>query len=98
MRNKPIEPPKRPEKAPFFLPSIPSLSGEILFKPNEPASEEKDTKIDEMENNGRKLDLPPSKFVQLLQSSAEMKNCESSCLFFITSSFESAESYLMIVI
>ncbi|XP_027106936.1 U3 small nucleolar RNA-associated protein 21 homolog isoform X2 [Coffea arabica] len=25
-RNKPIEPPKKPEKAPFFLPSIPSLS------------------------------------------------------------------------
>ncbi|KAH9805536.1 WD REPEATS REGION domain-containing protein [Citrus sinensis] len=32
-RNKPIEPPKKPEKAPFFLPSVPSLSGEILFKP-----------------------------------------------------------------
>ncbi|TVU08304.1 hypothetical protein EJB05_41704 [Eragrostis curvula] len=31
VRNKPIEPPKKPEKAPFFLPSVPSLSGEILF-------------------------------------------------------------------
>nr|CAB3468533.1 unnamed protein product [Digitaria exilis] len=33
VRNKPIEPPKKPEKAPFFLPSVPSLSGEILFEP-----------------------------------------------------------------
>ncbi|THG00750.1 hypothetical protein TEA_025575 [Camellia sinensis var. sinensis] len=40
-RNKPIEPPKKPEQAPFFLPSIPSLSGEILFKPIELANEEK---------------------------------------------------------
>nr|CAD1831831.1 unnamed protein product [Ananas comosus var. bracteatus] len=29
VRNKPVEPPKKPEKAPFFLPSTPSLSGEI---------------------------------------------------------------------
>ncbi|KAA3471620.1 WD repeat-containing protein 36 isoform X3 [Gossypium australe] len=35
VRNKPIEPPKKPEKAPFFLPSVPSLSGEILFTPSE---------------------------------------------------------------
>uniref|UniRef100_A0A0D9WSJ9 WDR36/Utp21 C-terminal domain-containing protein n=1 Tax=Leersia perrieri TaxID=77586 RepID=A0A0D9WSJ9_9ORYZ len=33
VRNKPIDPPKKPEKAPFFLPTVPSLSGEILFEP-----------------------------------------------------------------
>ncbi|KAA8515646.1 hypothetical protein F0562_018743 [Nyssa sinensis] len=73
-RNKPIEPPKKPEKAPFFLPSIPSLSGEILFTPSEPATEEKDTQADELEKSRRKSDLPTSQFLQLLQSSAEMKN------------------------
>ncbi|KAJ0049625.1 hypothetical protein Pint_16795 [Pistacia integerrima] len=71
-RNKPIEPPKKPEKAPFFLPSIPSLSGEISFKPSESTKDE-DTENDKEESK-RKSDLPPSQFLQLLQSSAEMKN------------------------
>ncbi|MCO5584789.1 hypothetical protein L7F22_038721 [Adiantum nelumboides] len=31
VRNKPVEPPKKPEKAPFFLPSLPSLSGDPSF-------------------------------------------------------------------
>ncbi|GAQ79609.1 WD repeat-containing protein [Klebsormidium nitens] len=30
-RNKPIEPPKKPEKAPFFLPTLPSVSGVPQF-------------------------------------------------------------------
>ncbi|XP_031263908.1 U3 small nucleolar RNA-associated protein 21 homolog isoform X3 [Pistacia vera] len=71
-RNKPIEPPKKPEKAPFFLPSIPSLSGEISFKPSESTKDE-DTENDKEESK-RKSDLPPSQFLQLLQSSADMKN------------------------
>ncbi|KAK3221191.1 hypothetical protein Dsin_008216 [Dipteronia sinensis] len=72
VRNKPVEPPKKPEKAPFFLPSVPSLSGEILFKPSD-ATKEKDIKIDEVENKS-KFDMSTSQFVQLLQSSAEFKN------------------------
>ncbi|XP_021279189.1 U3 small nucleolar RNA-associated protein 21 homolog [Herrania umbratica] len=74
VRNKPIEPPKKPEKAPFFLPSIPSLSGEILFTPSEPADGDNEAKDNELEKNDRKVDMPPSPFLQLLQSSAEMKN------------------------
>ncbi|XVE80675.1 hypothetical protein DITRI_Ditri14bG0157500 [Diplodiscus trichospermus] len=73
VRNKPIEPPKKPEKAPFFLPSIPSLSGEILFTPSE-ANGYNDAKGKEVEKNERKFVMPPSLFLQLLQSSAEMKN------------------------
>ncbi|XP_059453990.1 U3 small nucleolar RNA-associated protein 21 homolog isoform X2 [Corylus avellana] len=72
-RNKPIEPPKKPEKAPFFLPSVPSLSGEILFKPSKTADEKKDAKGDEVENK-REFDMPASQFLKLLQSSTEMKN------------------------
>ncbi|KAL4383697.1 hypothetical protein GQ457_15G029390 [Hibiscus cannabinus] len=74
VRNKPIEPPKKPEKAPFFLPSAPSLSGEILFAPSE-ANGYNDAKGNEAENNNGKLEmLPTSAFLQLLQSSAEIKN------------------------
>lgn len=70
-RNKPIEPPKKPEKAPFFLPLVPSLTGEIVFKPSKEGEEEKDSKGDE---NRIKLELPQSQFVLLLQSSAETEN------------------------
>lgn len=72
-RNKPIEPPKKPEKAPFFLPSIPSLSGEILFKPSDVA-EEKNAQDGEKEENWRKSNLPVSQFLQILQSSAKSEN------------------------
>ncbi|KAG8484953.1 hypothetical protein CXB51_021536 [Gossypium anomalum] len=71
VRNKPIEPPKKPEKAPFFLPSVPSLSGEISFTPSEANG---DVKGNDVEMNDRKLDMAPSPFLQLLQSSAEIKN------------------------
>ncbi|XP_062115284.1 U3 small nucleolar RNA-associated protein 21 homolog [Humulus lupulus] len=72
VRNKPIEPPKKPEKAPFFMPSIPSLSGEILFKPSELANEE--TKNDQAEKRSIKSDMPLSKFLQVLHSAAETKD------------------------
>lgn len=73
-RNKPIEPPKKPEKAPFFLPSIPSLSGDIVFKPTESAEGDKDSQADETENTRTKADIPTSEFLQFLQRSAEENN------------------------
>ncbi|KAL7126155.1 hypothetical protein ABFS83_14G166500 [Erythranthe nasuta] len=73
-RNKPIEPPKKPEKAPFFLPSIPSLSGEILFKPRESGEEEKDSQGGETEKSKRKADFPLSQFLQYLESAADSDN------------------------
>lgn len=54
---------------------MPSLSGEILFKPSTTANAE-NAKTDDVENNASKFDMPPSQFLQLLQSSAERKNCE----------------------
>ncbi|CAL5053975.1 unnamed protein product [Urochloa decumbens] len=71
VRNKPIEPPKKPEKAPFFLPSVPSLSGEILFEP--PASKETDSSTPENTNHKKMAELS-SQFSQLLQSCGETKN------------------------
>ncbi|KAJ9694741.1 hypothetical protein PVL29_010290 [Vitis rotundifolia] len=72
IRNKPIEPPKNAEKAPFFLPSVPTLSGQIVFEPSEISSEKKVAEGDELENS--RSDLPQSQFLQLLQSSAEKKS------------------------
>ncbi|KAI4348100.1 hypothetical protein L6164_008861 [Bauhinia variegata] len=73
-RNKPIEPPKKPEKAPFFLPSVPSLSGEILFEPSKSTEKEQDEAGNETELNKRRLDMPPSRFLYLLHSSSETNN------------------------
>lgn len=70
-RNKPIEPPKKPEKAPFFLPTIPSLSGEILFNQGESAAVDRDTQAVE---HKKPSGLPSDGFLQFLQSSAETKN------------------------
>ncbi|KAI3512908.1 hypothetical protein L1887_20230 [Cichorium endivia] len=74
-RNKPIEPPKKPEKAPFFLPSIPSLSGEILFKvTSEQTDEDNKTQADQFE---KITNLPSSPFVQYLRSSSETNNFDA---------------------
>lgn len=73
-RNKPIDPPKKPEKAPFFLPSIPSLSGEILFKPSDVADgDEKDIKMQEPTHGNGKMNLQ-SQFSLLLHSCAETRD------------------------
>lgn len=78
VRNKPIEPPKKPEKAPFFLPSTPSLSGEILFMPNAVADgDEKDAKAQVLTCSNQKLNLS-SQFSLLLHSCADNGDCKSS--------------------
>ncbi|KAF7806839.1 WD repeat-containing protein 36 [Senna tora] len=75
-RNKPIEPPKKPEKAPFFLPSVASISGEILFEPSKLSEKDKDETGNEAEINKRGVDMPPSRFLHLLQSSSKVDNCK----------------------
>ncbi|CAN1224039.1 U3 small nucleolar RNA-associated protein 21 homolog [Linum grandiflorum] len=71
VRNKPVEPPKKPEKAPFFLPSVPSLSGDILFKPSEAAKED-GMEVDELKKGKHEMTaIPVSKFSALLHSCAE---------------------------
>uniref|UniRef100_A0A0D6QUZ2 Uncharacterized protein n=1 Tax=Araucaria cunninghamii TaxID=56994 RepID=A0A0D6QUZ2_ARACU len=81
MRNKPIEPPKKPEKAPFFLPSLPTLSGERIFIP----SSVNDSGIQNETDNNRTVAQSGSNkggegfvgFMQLLESTAESKNFAS---------------------
>lgn len=77
-RNKPIEPPKKPEKAPFFLPTVPSISGEILFESSKLLEKEKDETSHEADIFKR-VDMPPSRFLYLLYSSAEGGNCKNLC-------------------
>uniref|UniRef100_A0A0E0LDY3 Uncharacterized protein n=1 Tax=Oryza punctata TaxID=4537 RepID=A0A0E0LDY3_ORYPU len=71
VRNKPIEPPKKPEKAPFFLPTVPSLSGEILF---EPAANSKETDNSAEGTSHKKMADLSSHFSRLLQSCGDTKN------------------------
>uniref|UniRef100_A0A0D3GJ78 Uncharacterized protein n=1 Tax=Oryza barthii TaxID=65489 RepID=A0A0D3GJ78_9ORYZ len=71
VRNKPIEPPKKPEKAPFFLPTVPSLSGEILF---EPAANSKETDSSTEDTSHKKMADLSSHFSRLLQSCGDTKN------------------------
>ncbi|VAI93279.1 unnamed protein product [Triticum turgidum subsp. durum] len=71
VRNKPIEPPKKPEQAPFFLPTVPSLSGEILFEP--PSSKETDGNTTEDIGHKKMADLS-SYFSRLLQSCGELES------------------------
>ncbi|XP_073143979.1 U3 small nucleolar RNA-associated protein 21 homolog [Henckelia pumila] len=74
-RNKPIEPPKKPEKAPFFLPTTPILSGEIFFKARESAEEEKLLQTGEtVSSKEAKTDVSESHFLQALQTLSEEKN------------------------
>ncbi|KAK1276546.1 hypothetical protein QJS04_geneDACA004157 [Acorus gramineus] len=74
VRNKPIEPPKKPEKAPFFLPSIPSFSGEISFKPNDDSlNKENGNKSSEVAQGRRESHLA-SQFSLLLESCADANN------------------------
>ncbi|KAF3507624.1 hypothetical protein F2Q69_00002717 [Brassica cretica] len=73
-RNKPIEPPKKPEKAPFFLPSIPSLSGDIVFKSNESDNDgEDEDKNKDSKNSMKNFDALESPFSKLLKSSWDSK-------------------------
>ncbi|KAG6500352.1 WD repeat-containing protein 36-like [Zingiber officinale] len=70
VRNKPVEPPKQPEKAPFFLPSVPTLSGQILFEADSETTAVKDK--EKMKN--QKAVVLSSQFILLLNSCVETKN------------------------
>ncbi|CAN4110308.1 unnamed protein product [Withania somnifera] len=61
-------------KSTFFLRSIPSLSGEIIFKPREDTNEESNTQHSGLEEGGKRTDLPVSKFLQILRSCTEKEN------------------------
>ncbi|CAA0393660.1 unnamed protein product [Arabidopsis thaliana] len=74
-RNKPIEPPKKPEKAPFFLPSIPSLSGDILFKANDSEADGENEENNKKDQNSMKnFDALESPFSKHLKSSWDSKH------------------------
>ncbi|XP_073525647.1 WD repeat-containing protein 36-like [Phyllobates terribilis] len=72
-RNKPVEPPKKPEKAPFFLPSIPSLSGDIVFKSKDETEDKSGESVLDTTKILDKSSLA-SEFERILKSSAELNN------------------------
>ncbi|KAH7352052.1 hypothetical protein KP509_19G026800 [Ceratopteris richardii] len=84
MRNKPVDPPKKPEKAPFFLPSLPSLSGEPTFvKPNSLENDQLSKGKEGKKAVSRKKDdsIWDSTFVRLLHSCAEAKDFDNLLQF-----------------
>ena len=77
-RNKPIEPPKQPKQAPFFLPTLPGIEPKFV-----PAAE--DEEIPSTEFGGSKiLNLgklqPLSEFQEYLEQCASTKQCKSLSL------------------
>lgn len=85
-RNKPIEPPKKPEKAPFFLPTLPSVSGVPQFvaadkgkTPGEGPSGKKRAPSKVLKHSSD--DDYRSEFVRRLHDGAESGDCEWRLLF-----------------
>ncbi|KAG0564859.1 hypothetical protein M758_8G142100 [Ceratodon purpureus] len=82
VRNKPIAPPKKPEKAPFFLPTMPTLSGDPIFIApgedglNKSAVEGGSKTVSRGSGKSEHVDFQ-SVFLELLYSCAESKNYTS---------------------
>lgn len=53
-RSKPLQPPKKPEAAPFFLPTVPTLAGQPTFDTDAAAAADGDTQhdIDDSDDDG----------------------------------------------
>ena len=73
-RNKPIEPPKQPKKAPFFLPTLPGLEPKFI-----PAADDGDIPTAEA-GGSRIVNLgrlqPLSEFQKCLEQCASSKKCK----------------------
>ena len=79
LRNKPVEPPKQPKQAPFFLPTLPGLEPKFI-----PAADDED--IPSTESGGSRIVnlgklQPLSEFQKCLEECASTKKCESTSLF-----------------
>ena len=75
LRNKPVEPPKQPKQAPFFLPTLPGLEPKFI-----PAADDED--IPSTESGGSRIVnlgklQPLSEFQKCLEECASTKKCES---------------------
>lgn len=71
-RNKPIEPPKAPEKAPFFLPSLENAKGSIATTDGQVQAIAADhSRLRKMDRNGAQ-----SEFTNLLKSGWESEDYE----------------------
>lgn len=78
VRNKPIAPPKKPEKAPFFLPTLPSLAGDPAFvAPSGELGVDGGSKtVSRGSGKSEHVDFQ-SVFLELLYSCAESRNYSS---------------------
>ena len=74
LRNKPKEPPKRPNQAPFFLPTTPGLQPKFVSVEEEVIPAIDGTSSSKILNLGKLL--PLSEFQSTLQRCAREENCE----------------------
>ncbi|XP_024544156.1 WD repeat-containing protein 36 [Selaginella moellendorffii] len=71
-RNKPIAAPKKPERAPFFLPTLPSLSGVPAFaSPDQDSQKTKSVRLQSLSTGAD----TPSQFIQLVHDFARSGEC-----------------------
>ena len=75
LRNKPIEPPKQPKQAPFFLPTLPGIEPKFI-----PAAEDEEIPSAAESGGSRILNLgkfqPLTEFQKCLEQCASIKKCK----------------------
>ncbi|CAM6100981.1 unnamed protein product [Calypogeia fissa] len=69
VRNKPVEPPKKPERAPFFLPTLPSVSGVPTFVPGKKAED-----INKDDNSSKTGVKTVSRFINSVADGDELQS------------------------
>lgn len=81
--NKPKEPPKKAERAPFFLPTLPGVEPKFVIAPNsnevsfKEEAERSNSKI--MKSNDIKVE---TEFVLILKRCHELRDCKQSFISF----------------
>ncbi len=82
-RNKPIEPPKTPKLAPFFLPTLPGLQPKFL-----PSEEDSEIPVNEVTGGSKIINLgqlqPLSEFQKSLRQCSDSNHCESIVTIIVT--------------
>lgn len=78
-RNKPIEPPKAPEKVPFFIPTVPGLEPRFAMAEQAESTEKSKKK------KSKKLKAGESQVESMFKAKLKSEDSEGNCQFHINS-------------